>query len=263
MNVATPNVENHLKSDLLRRKSRSADGQIGCIHMATLPGDYWYSSQGGDDSGGLLAIVDGWELQGEMFPSQDDHPQGMDERYHAYCGPDKPNRIFIASQNVALIQFRIPSLGEGFKVNVRLIDNPQPCNAVAMLENGIYTMKNFGERRNCTISIIYPERIQLVSVDVGVTAEKPIIEGEIGLTDKCAHPAGSDLVEIMNGNGLDTSIMTKRAAFCGMESGAENKGVVLGCQHSVVRLVSSGKFYNSITFLYTPPTDEELVGGGC
>ena len=53
-----------------------------------------------------------------------------------------------------------------------------------MFENGILTMKNYGERRNCTVSIIYPSKIEGLNVDVGVTAERREVEAETGLTDK-------------------------------------------------------------------------------
>jgi hypothetical protein len=33
---------------------------------------------------------------------------------------------------------------------------------------------------------------------------------------------------------------------------------VLGCQHSVVRMVSSGIFHNTVTFQYSPPKEEEI-----
>ena len=56
-----------------------------------------------------------------------------------------------------------------------------------MFEEGVLTMKNYGQRRNCTVSIIFPEQIHLVNVDVGVTAENSIAEAEVGLTDQvCA-----------------------------------------------------------------------------
>ena len=56
-----------------------------------------------------------------------------------------------------------------------------------MFENGILTMKNYGARRNCTVSIIYPSKIEALNVDVGVTAERRVVEAEIGLSDKVVH----------------------------------------------------------------------------
>lgn len=45
-------------------------------------------------------------------------------------------------------------------------------------------MKNYGLKRNCSVSIIYPERIQLLSVDVGVTGHFRQQEEEIGIRSK-------------------------------------------------------------------------------
>jgi hypothetical protein len=54
---------------------------------------------------------------------------------------------------------------------------------VAMFDMGTLTMKNYGLRRNCTTSIIYPEQIHMLNVDVGVTSETKPIEAETGLKE--------------------------------------------------------------------------------
>jgi len=273
----------------LKRKSRSADGTIGCIHMESFPGELKYTSDGNTDvcglyligqpdqiveiefvefnvrceTGGILAVFDGWELQGELFPGSFDHHLTMEERYKTYCGRDRPSKLFISSQNVALIQFKLPEPGEGFKLFVTFKANPQPCNAVAMFDEGVITMKNYGLRRNCTVSIIYPEVVSVLNIDVGITAETKLPDGETetGLRDsQCLAYSSGDYVQLMNGNGLDTALMRTRALYCGLESSSEkNLDTVLGCQHSVVRMVSSGAFYNTVTFQYSPPLPEELT----
>jgi len=48
-------------------------------------------------------------------------------------------------------------------------------------------MKNYGLRRNCTTSIISPEQINLLSVDVGVSSEASVLEAEIGLTNQVSN----------------------------------------------------------------------------
>lgn len=53
-----------------------------------------------------------------------------------------------------------------------------------MFKRGLYTVKNYGLKRNCSVSIIYPERIQLLSVDVGVTGHFRQQEGEFGIRSK-------------------------------------------------------------------------------
>ena len=40
-----------------------------------------------------------------------------------------------------------------------------------MDESGMVTMTNYGGLRNCTLSIINPESLQLISLDVGETPE--------------------------------------------------------------------------------------------
>ena len=40
---------------------------------------------------------------------------------------------------------------------------------------------------------------------------------------------------------------------------SEKHGTIVGCQQSVVRMVSSGRYYNSVTFLFTPLTDTEIA----
>ncbi|KAH3741352.1 hypothetical protein DPMN_048077 [Dreissena polymorpha] len=119
-----------------------------------------------------------------------------------------------------------------------------------MLEFGTLTMKNYGLRRNCSVSIIYPEEIQLVNVDVGVTSESSVYEAEVGLSDKSEDIVlygGGDYVQLLNGNGLDTTIMRTKGILCGMDSKNGN----------VVRMVSSGEFHNTVTFMYAPPAESQ------
>jgi hypothetical protein len=46
-------------------------------------------------------------MNGEFFPSPEDHQRSLEERYHQYCGLHKPSKVYMASQNVALIQHLI------------------------------------------------------------------------------------------------------------------------------------------------------------
>ena len=72
----------------------------------------------------LLQVVDGWETQGQFFPSDDDHPLPFEMRYRTYCGNNAPT-VFVSSQNVALVQYRIPVKGQGFRVNIKLLNNEE------------------------------------------------------------------------------------------------------------------------------------------
>jgi hypothetical protein len=72
-----------------------------------------------------VQLVDGWELQGQLFPSPEEQPGGVADMYYPFCGEQAPPRIVISSQNVALILFRTPVPSQGFRVKVRFVFNPQ------------------------------------------------------------------------------------------------------------------------------------------
>lgn len=207
----------------------------------------------------IVSAVDGWEMNQEFFPSPVDHELSLEERYKTYCGIHRPSKVYVASQNVALIQHLIPVAGQGFKVKVKFVNTPQPCNVVSSTDSGIYTLKNYGSRRNCSVSIIYPELVELASVDVGVTSKEKVVVADFGITNKCMTSNGADYVEIMGGNSFELTPEERREVVCGMKSNTGAVDTVVGCQHTVVRLVSSGKFYNTATFSYRPPMEEELA----
>lgn len=75
--------------------------------------------------GGLLSVIDGWELNGQFFPGTDDHPLPRDLRYQEFCGTRRPQGKFTMHQNVGLLEFRIPAPGEGFRVRVTFLENPR------------------------------------------------------------------------------------------------------------------------------------------
>lgn len=74
---------------------------------------------------GLLSVVNGWELMGEFFPSLEDHPLPRNARYHEFCGHQKPKKVFRMSQNVGLLEYRIPTPGQGFIAKVTFVENPK------------------------------------------------------------------------------------------------------------------------------------------
>lgn len=41
------------------------------------------------------------------------------------------------------------------------------CNVVLQKPQGVYTLRNFGDRKNCTASIIFPESFKILSATVG------------------------------------------------------------------------------------------------
>lgn len=69
-------------------------------------------------------------------------------------------------------------------------------------------MKNYGLKRNCSVSIIYPERIQLLSVDVGVTGHFRQQEEEIGIRSKVKNKTKTDGIAYSDSRTLRTYIRT-------------------------------------------------------
>ncbi|TNM89413.1 hypothetical protein fugu_003647 [Takifugu bimaculatus] len=57
-----------------------------------------------------------------------------------------------------------------------------------------------------------------------------------------------DYVELLGGNGVDTSQMFPVADLCFSLSGLAQ--MKIGCDNSVVRLVSSGNYVNRVSFQY-------------
>lgn len=70
-------------------------------------------------------VVDGWELNGEYFPSPEDHPLPLEQRVVSECGSRQVKSRYLSSQNAALVQYRVPRMGQGFSMRVSFVKNPQ------------------------------------------------------------------------------------------------------------------------------------------
>jgi len=266
--------------------ARPSDAEhVGCIHMQSTAGEFLYESSGEEQvcafyaigganerveiifkefnvdcqSGGLLAFVDGWEARGQFFPSEWDSRKSLTERYKTYCGEETPPSVLLASQNVALLQFRIPALSQGFRISLRFIKNDNPCNVVSLNNDGEMTLNNHGLLSNCSFSVMSPTIIEVLDMNVGPVPVKRSDGNSNGLMTECMASGVHDYVELLDGDGMDPSYMWKEGDLCGLAAKPVPVPIVLGCSHSVVRLVSSGVYYNSVTFRHTPLTEEQQL----
>lgn len=206
-------------------------------------------------NGGLLSVIDGWELNGQFFPGSFDHPKQSERRHTEFCGPKKPRKVLRSSQNVGLLEFRVPMPGDGFTVSVRFQENLKPCNAVLRAMEGFYTLRNYGRPINCSVSILFPEWFRILSLSVGVQRymyprQHINFDVETGSLRKCYKRGLSDYVEIKGGNGLDPGMMEVAEDFCGLDSTPNKNTISVGCGNTAVRLVSSGLYENSVTFQF-------------
>ncbi|KAJ8982312.1 hypothetical protein NQ317_006657 [Molorchus minor] len=216
------------------------------------------------ENGGLVSVVDGWELNGELFPSPRDHPKAISSRFTEFCGQRKVKQAFLSSQNVALIQYRMPARGSSFSFSVRFVKNPNPCNVLFQTDD-IYTLRNYGNRVNCSVSTLFPAAVKLAAIDVGVTPSIGRgIEMETGTIHKvrleCQKRGLDDFVQIGGSVGLDNSNLQVADSMCGLDSKAGRRMERIACDITTVRLVSSGAFDNSATVYLRQLNDEDING---
>ncbi|XP_076005605.1 corticotropin-releasing factor-binding protein-like [Genypterus blacodes] len=196
-------------------------------------------------AGDFIKIFDGWVLKGEKFPSSHDHPLPLHQRYTDYCSSAAPGVASRSSQNVAMVFFRIQSPDSGFTLLVKKLHNPFPCNIMSQSPEGSFTMVMPHQRRNCSFSIIYPVEIRLTELSLG-QAKSNELSPQRQVWSGCSR--SGDYVELLGGNGVDTSKMFPVADLCFSLSGLAQ--MKIGCDNSVVRLVSSGNYINRVSFQY-------------
>ncbi|XP_071372622.1 corticotropin-releasing factor-binding protein isoform X1 [Centroberyx affinis] len=209
-----------------------------------------YGSADIDCRGGdFIKVFDGWVMKGEKFPSTQDHPLPLYERYVDYCDSGSLSRTVRSSQNVAMVFFRIHNAGSSFTLTVRKLINPFPCNVISQTPEGSYTMLIPQQHRNCSFSIIYPVEIKISEFSLGhhINFPKRSVTG-------CAE--SRDFVELLGGNSIDTSKMFPVADLCYSFTGPTH--LKIGCDNTVVRMVSSGKFVNQVSFSYQLLDHQEL-----
>ncbi|XP_069034626.1 corticotropin-releasing factor-binding protein-like [Embiotoca jacksoni] len=208
-------------------------------------------------AGDFLKIFDGWVLKGEKFPSSRDHPLPLQQRYTDYCSSTAAGVTSRSSQNVAMIFFRVHSPDSGFTLAVKKLHNPFPCNIMSQSPEGSFTMVMPHQHRNCSFSIIYPVEIRLTELSLG-QAKSNELSPQRQLWSGCS--GSGDYVELLGGNGVDTSKMSPVADLCFSLSGLAQ--MKIGCDNSVVRLVSSGNYINRVSFQYRLLEHNELTKTG-
>uniref|UniRef100_A0A0P6JGR7 Corticotropin-releasing factor-binding protein n=1 Tax=Heterocephalus glaber TaxID=10181 RepID=A0A0P6JGR7_HETGA len=200
--------------------------------------------------GDLLKVFDGWILKGEKFPSSQDHPLPTTDRYIDFCESGFSRGSIRSSQNVAMIFFRVHEPGNGFTLTIKTDPNLFPCNVISQTPNGRFTLVVPQQHRNCSFSIIYPVVIKISDLTLGHVHSLQLKKPSAGCGGK------GDFVELLGGTGLDPSKMMPLADLCYPFHGPAQ--MKIGCDNSVVRMVSSGKHVNRVTFEYRQLEPYEL-----
>nr|XP_020442126.1 corticotropin-releasing factor-binding protein [Monopterus albus] len=199
--------------------------------------------------GDFITVFDGWVMKGEKFPSSQDHPLPLFERYVDYCDSGTLRRRVSSSQNVAMLFFRIHSAGSSFTLTVRKHINPFPCNVISQSPEGSYTMVIPQQHRNCSFSIIYPVEINISEFSLGHYSNFPK-RSMPGCTES------GDFVQLLGGSGIDTSKLLPITDLCISFPGPIH--MKIGCDNTVVRMVSSGRFVTRVSFSYRLLDSQEL-----
>ncbi|CAL1567921.1 unnamed protein product [Knipowitschia caucasica] len=209
-----------------------------------------YDSVDVDCRGGdFITVFDGWVMKGEKFPSSQDHPLPSFERYVSYCDSGSVRKTVRSNQNVAMIFFRIHNEGSSFTITVRKHNNPFPCNVISQSPEGSFTMVIPQQHRNCSFSIVYPVEIEVSEFSLGHynnIAKRPL--------PGCAETG--DFVQLLGGNTIDPSKLSPVTDLCISFTGPTQ--MKIGCENAAVRMVSSGRFINRVSFSYRPLTPQEL-----
>ncbi|XP_032513099.2 corticotropin-releasing factor-binding protein [Danaus plexippus] len=199
------------------------------------------------ENGGLVAWVDGWELNGQVWPAD----AWDDDRVVESCDK-RPQRKLVSKQNAALVQYRVPARGKGFAITIRHIRNPRPCNLMLFGSDGVYTLRNHGETGNCSLLAVSPATVRVLDLDVGQTVKRnSLLEVETGTIHHCTKRGLHDYVDIGGASGLDHTKMEVYDSLCGLDSNEARRSMYIACEDTVVRLVSSGRYQNSVTLAFS------------
>ena len=69
------------------------------------------------------------------------------------------------------------------------------------MPQGVFTLKNYGQPMNCSVSILYPQSIRIISNSIG--AKPLLIEGDVGIERKPSNYYDYQLNNQLNKNQTD------------------------------------------------------------
>lgn len=230
-----------------------------------------------DCDDGLIMFFDGWELNGHVIPPVEDHPLSIKQRSGNICSSKMSKRTYVSSQNAALVSFNVPTPGQGFVISIKILDHPNPCNILMSDLAGVFTLTNYGQARNCSLTtMLFPANFELLELEIGPSLKKRIPSSQVvpygdyygkkkRSTITSFHPAqqcslfgAKDFVELGGSPDLDSSDLETKETLCGFSNKPSHKGMTVLCGSSTVRLVSSGSYTNSLTVLVKAAGEEDL-----
>ncbi|XP_016841774.1 corticotropin-releasing factor-binding protein isoform X2 [Nasonia vitripennis] len=195
------------------------------------------------ETGSLVQYTDGWELNRQVFPITESHP---DPKVTEFCSNNPPGeRTFVSSQNGALITFKIFEVDKGFTVKVEHQKHPSPCNVISNGEPYV-VLRNHGSKINCSYWFISKAKVTLNSYSIGNS------QSSDDTSVKC-----SDRIEIGGSDGLDPDSIELLDTVCNNSNDKTEK--LINCSTTTIKLVSSGAYENYLNVTIEPVDPEEPI----
>ncbi|XP_046912643.1 corticotropin-releasing factor-binding protein-like [Dermatophagoides farinae] len=237
----------------------------------------------------FINYYDGWKFpNGRRFPSPGQHAVPFKKRI---CESNQTyemelNRIFISSQNFAMITYRIPVINTGFTFTFMHRDISLPCNVMFYEENynkygaggrepfvrDTYALRNFHREINCSAYIFQQRKhkfapfLRIGGMEIGKTDYSFSAPTPKRNNESCKELGLKDYAEIGGDSSVEIGTKEFEVGFdvCDHHSAPTNVmwpespdyrafDFLINCRIITIRLVSSGRFANIIKFKYLPP----------
>ncbi|KAF4526472.1 hypothetical protein B566_EDAN015134 [Ephemera danica] len=143
------------------------------------------------------------------------------------------------------------------------LSNVPACNILLEGSADVYTLRNYGKPVNCSLATLFPAKVTVLSLSVGMTSAKRNMALETGTIHKCEKRGLPDFVEVGGAEGLDTRSLTVADSICGLDSRPGSTEETILCGVTAVRLVSSGGFDNAVTVALRPASEEDVANLVC
>merc|ERR1719153_253207 len=100
-------------------------------------------------------------------------------------------------------------------------------------------------------TLMFPAKFEVLDLSIGPKVSKRKIQkdSEVGISLKCSHHGETDFLEVGGSSYLSSSRLGTKEAICGYKPEPLTKAMIILCDSSTIRLVSSGDYKNKVTVL--------------
>ncbi|XP_070550059.1 corticotropin-releasing factor-binding protein-like isoform X3 [Ptychodera flava] len=216
-------------------KRTSTSNKLDCVDVVSVEGEYYFISDGltsqcttflmadadelitiefqhideelrcGDLSEQWLAFIDGWYFKGTIYPHEEENTGlDYDRLYYASCTDIRS--VHRSSQNVAQLNFKIPTPGKMFNFTFKKDKANKMCDVIiALSSSGTYTLKNYGERINCSMMVLSATTLKISNMKIAYSDNERVT--------KCG---GGDFLQFQQRANATTTHLKEMTRVCGV-----------------------------------------------